>query len=105
PTCHWLYKNLVMDAAGRILPCCAAPRPDADLVFTTLDSAPDHFNSEKQRAARRVFAAPASSGSPYCARCTWDHDTVNIGAPEIRRYFQSAGLPFGRRAVRLLSRW
>ena len=24
-TRHWLYKNIVMEAAGRILPCCGAP--------------------------------------------------------------------------------
>lgn len=104
-TCHWLYKNLVMDAAGRILPCCAAPRPDADLAFTTLDAGGDHYNSDKHRAARRVFTGPASNAPPYCARCTWDHAAVNIGAPEIRRYFHSAGPPFGRRAISLLSQW
>src|SRR5260370_21632794 len=25
-TCHYLYKNIVMDAAGRILPWCASPQ-------------------------------------------------------------------------------
>ena len=30
-TCHWLYKNIVMDATGRIMPCCGAPRPDINL--------------------------------------------------------------------------
>jgi hypothetical protein len=51
--CHWLYKNMVMDATGRIIPCCAAPRPDADLVFDTFDGAsPDSFNTEKYRLAR-----------------------------------------------------
>jgi MoaA/NifB/PqqE/SkfB family radical SAM enzyme len=29
-TCHWLYKNMVMDANGRVLPCAAAPKPGAD---------------------------------------------------------------------------
>jgi len=24
-TCKWLYNNIVMDAGGRIMPCCGAP--------------------------------------------------------------------------------
>jgi hypothetical protein len=25
--CNWLYKNMVMHATGRIIPCCAAVCP------------------------------------------------------------------------------
>src|SRR5205807_10668264 len=35
--CPWLYKNIVMDANGRILPCCASPAPDKELVFSQFD--------------------------------------------------------------------
>ncbi len=99
-TCHWLYDNLVLDAAGRVLPCCAAPRPDASLVFTTFTGDGDPFNSAKHRQARSFFAgtpSPASdaTGAPYCTRCDWDHTTVNIGPPEIRRYFRAAGIGDG----------
>lgn len=108
-TCHWLYKNMVMDATGRIMPCCGAPRPDANLVFATFDAAHrDPFNSEKYRQARSFFATGASPGgaAPYCTRCEWDHTTVNIGAPEIRRYFRAADPGFfDRRSIRLLSDW
>jgi len=31
-TCHWLYKNMMMDATGRIMPCCGGPRPDIKLA-------------------------------------------------------------------------
>ena len=33
-TCSWLYKNMSVDANGRVFPCCSAPRPDADLMAT-----------------------------------------------------------------------
>ncbi|MEO8661015.1 MAG: radical SAM/SPASM domain-containing protein [Bryobacteraceae bacterium] len=109
-TCHWLYKNMVMDAHGRIMPCCGAPRPDTNLVFGALDAmGGDHFNSEKYRQARTFFRQgdkPASAGDPYCTQCEWDHTTVNIGSPEIRRYFRAADSSlFDRRALRLLADW
>ncbi len=112
-TCHWLYKNMVMDAQGRILPCCGAPRPDANLVFARFDAAGDDpFNSEKYRQARTFFrqgAAPASvpaGGEPYCTQCEWDQETVNIGGPEIRRYFRAADSSlFDRRSLGLLADW
>jgi MoaA/NifB/PqqE/SkfB family radical SAM enzyme len=108
-TCHWLYKNIVMDATGRILPCCGAPRPDANLVFATFDgNGGDPFNSEKYCQARSSFSAPAPAidGAPYCTRCEWDQTTVNIGDPEIRRYFRAADAAFfDRRGLRLLTGW
>jgi hypothetical protein len=108
-TCHWLYKNVVMDATGRIMPCCGAPKPDANLVFATVDgNGGDPFNSEKYRDARSFFSmgAPAGGDAPYCTRCEWDQTTVNIGGPEIRRYFRAADAGFfDRRSLRLLSDW
>ena len=108
-TCHWLYKNMVMDATGRIMPCCGAPRPDTNLVFAAFDgNGGDPFNSEKYRQARSFFsaAAPAGEGDPHCTRCEWDQTTVNIGGPEIRRYFRAADAAFfDHRSLRLLSAW
>jgi MoaA/NifB/PqqE/SkfB family radical SAM enzyme len=107
-TCHWLYKNMVMDATGRVLPCCGAPRPDTNLVFAKFDGAGDPFNSEKYRQARSFFAGEATpSDDPvYCTKCEWDHTSVNIGAPEIRRYFRAADPAyFDRRSLQLLSAW
>jgi MoaA/NifB/PqqE/SkfB family radical SAM enzyme len=106
-TCHWLYKNIVMDATGRILPCCAAPRPEADLVFSDINAGDeDPFNSEKYRRARACFRDAAFAGAAvfYCSRCEWDHATVNIGNPEIRRYFRAADPAFfDHRSLRLLA--
>jgi MoaA/NifB/PqqE/SkfB family radical SAM enzyme len=105
-TCQWLYKNIVMDATGRILPCCGAPGPYTNLVFATLDGNGDPFNSERYRQARSSFSAarPIFEGAPYCAQCEWDQSTVNIGGPEIQRYFRAADASFfDRRSLRLLS--
>lgn len=116
--CHWLYKNLVMDATGRVMPCCAAPTPSNHLVFTQFDAATDDpFNSPKHRQARALFAGtaeresalrvlqPAETGLP-CANCEWDQTQVNIGSREIERYFrQTDPMLFDARARRLLSRW
>ena len=110
-TCHWLYKNIVMDAGGRIMPCCGGPPPDSSLVFGTFDGeGSDPFNSERYRQARAWFSngAPpsASADAPHCTRCEWDQETVNIGSAEIRRYFRAADSAFfDRRSLRVLSDW
>jgi MoaA/NifB/PqqE/SkfB family radical SAM enzyme len=104
-TCHWLYKNMVMDATGRILPCCGGPPLDGSLEFAHVEDG-DPFNSERYRQARSLFRAGASASDnpPYCARCEWDHTSVNIGSPEIRRYFRAADAAFfDRRSLSLLS--
>ena len=108
-TCHWLYKNIVMDATGRIMPCCGGPRPDINLVFGKFEgNGSDAFNSETYRQARAWFSSGStpSASAPHCARCEWDQTTVNIGGPEIRRYFHAADAAFfDRRSLRLLSSW
>jgi MoaA/NifB/PqqE/SkfB family radical SAM enzyme len=88
--CHWLYKNLVMDAAGRVLPCCGPPRRDGASFV----------------AEAALYGAADYRRAAICERCEWDKTTVNIGAPEIRRYFRAADpLLFDRRTVTLLADW
>ncbi|MCC6265111.1 MAG: hypothetical protein IT169_16170 [Bryobacterales bacterium] len=114
--CHWLYKNLVMDATGRVMPCCAAPTPSNHLVFTEFGGASgDPFNSPKHWQARALFAGNAdrkpdaaerTGASIPCSNCEWDQTKVNIGAREIERYFrQTDPMIFDARARRLLSQW
>jgi hypothetical protein len=105
-TCHWLYKNIAMDAAGRIMPCCGAPRPDTNLVFTQFDgNGTDPFNAGKYREARAWFSA-GSPSTTHCTQCEWDHTAVNIGGPEILRYFRAADAAFfDRGSLRILSGW
>jgi len=108
-SCHWLYKNMAMDATGRVLPCCGGPRPDASLVFGRFDAgAGDVFNSERYRQARAWFAghAPAADDPPHCTHCEWDQTTVNIGSAEVRRYFRAADAAFfDHRSQLLLADW
>jgi MoaA/NifB/PqqE/SkfB family radical SAM enzyme len=108
-TCHWLYKNIVMDARGRILPCCGGPTPDDRLRFATLGSdIGDPFNSERYLQARAWFAGRTvpPDGGPHCTRCEWDQTTVNIGAAEVRRYFRTIDPSFyDRESLRILSDW
>ena len=97
---------MVMDATGRILPCCGAPDADSKLVFGRLEpEGAGVFNSERYLAAREFFATGAPSNS-YSANCEWDQTAVNIGAAEIRRYFRAADpWMFDRRSLQLLSSW
>jgi MoaA/NifB/PqqE/SkfB family radical SAM enzyme len=118
-TCHYLYKNMVMDANGRILPCCAAPRPDADLVFSIFAAGgPESFNSEKYRLARLAFSSKAAyqaerAGAnvvtdPHCVKCDWysDQATAHVDRAQIGRYLQAAGPQvFDTRSTQILTSW
>src|SRR5688572_3235036 len=83
-TCGWLYFNMTMDGAGRIMPCCMAPfKQDKNLVFANFGdgespSVLDVVNSPMARLARKAFADRANyereaavqpSNVPYCANC------------------------------------
>ncbi len=112
-TCAWLYKNLVMDATGRVLPCCYAPQPGQNMVFTHFDpSGPeplaDLFNSRTHQQARALFRTdtPVASPPPYCAHCEWDQEHVNIDKSEVGLYFRCADpLLFDSRSIQLLTDW
>ena len=98
-TCNWLYKNIVMDANGRILPCCGAPRPDLHLVFANFPEDADVFNSRDYQRVRRYFADGQVSTSaeagrvPHCEKCEWDHSHTEVGRDQIALYLKAAGLP------------
>ncbi len=118
-TCHYLYKNMVMDANGRILPCCAAPRPDADLVFSIFGAdGPEAFNTDKYRLARMAFSDKAGypaeraganvDTDPHCVNCDWysDQATAHIDRAQIGRYLKAAGPQlFDARSSQILTSW
>jgi hypothetical protein len=84
-TCSWLYFNMTMDGAGRVMPCCMAPdKSERKLVFSTFEASPalkplSIVNSPMATLARESFASPESyrvkaglrghHELPYCARC------------------------------------
>jgi MoaA/NifB/PqqE/SkfB family radical SAM enzyme len=117
-TCHWLYKVMTMEAGGRIFPCCAAPAPDRDLVFSNFDggAGADPFNSPKHRLARLFFAdaeeyrrerdARGLDREPYCVNCEWNKTTVNIDRVQIRQYLRAGGGDrFNAASLEMLCDW
>jgi MoaA/NifB/PqqE/SkfB family radical SAM enzyme len=117
-TCHWLYKSITMDSGGRIFPCCAAPRPDMDLIFSRFDDAQasEPFNSQKHRLARLFFANAEAyraereslhlDRDPHCVNCEWNKETANTGSAQIQQYLKAAGGDlFSAESLALLSSW
>jgi len=115
-TCQYLYKNIVMDGRGRIVPCCAAPQHGMELVFGNAESGTDVFNSDKYQLARQSFANPeryrrelTSAGlfqGPFCEKCTWNQDTAQIDKEHIVNYFNAVGQGvFNPASLALVGSW
>lgn len=90
PMCRWLYENLTLDGAGRLMPCCMSPTFERHLVFGNIaDAKPDAINTEEAVLSRLAFADRpafdrAMEGVPelkqsYCGRCT-ETSTPMFGA-------------------------
>lgn len=108
-TCGWLYKNMVMDANGRILSCCGAPAPERHLAFANFPEDTDCFNSQTHLRARGHFAdgplaAPGGGErDPHCTQCEWDHSHTQVGPKEVALCLQAAGLP--EETISMLANW
>jgi MoaA/NifB/PqqE/SkfB family radical SAM enzyme len=115
-TCRWLYKNVTMDANGRIFPCCGAPGPSGDLIFSNFDAnnSQEPFNSEKYRRARQFFADQnayerdrdmrSGDGEPYCVDCQWSDGQADIDSAQVAFYLRAAGNElFSAKSVAMLS--
>ena len=100
-TCHWLYRTMTMDAGGRVLPCCSAPAPQRDLVFSEQGDhgpAADHYNAPKYNSARSYFADPegyrraavAGETQPHCVKCEWNQTETNFNNSHLQNYFKGA---------------
>ena len=96
-TCEWLYKNITLDAGGRLFPCCCSPTSRQDLTFGQFEAGEGSggFNSEKHRASRLYFGdaeayrAKPLERDPYCVKCDWDRAAYPKPI-HIRQYFEGA---------------
>jgi hypothetical protein len=115
PTCEWLYKNITMDAGGRIFPCCCSPRPGAELTFGVLQPGAETeiFHTGMFDQARRFMAdpeayqreSPADRIDPYCVKCTWSREAAP-NQVQMRNYFAPLGPgAFDESTLDLLSKW
>ncbi len=84
-TCAWLYDNITMDGATRLLPCCLMPVPEwGQMVYGRFapeadTTAADVVNTNLAVLSRTAFAdrgeykrqtkALAADERPYCASC------------------------------------
>jgi len=94
PTCNWLYQNITLDGAARLMPCCMAPDHSAKrLVFANFDSERDPINPPMAVLSRLAFSNRetylersrhlAPQFLPYCASCTEKpkaYDLANVAA-------------------------
>lgn len=107
-TCKWLYSTLVMDANGRYLPCCYAPRKD-DSGYTyifgnqTDDEDTPPFNSPCYRFSRKHFVwlseltnpggiaprTPPGQAATYCVSCPSKNSTPLVSDQQSQRYLSS----------------
>ena len=109
-SCQWLYRNMIMDATGRVLPCCAAPKPGVDLVFDNFRGDSDSFNSAKYRDARHWFADPSSyvsatESNPHCVHCDWNQDTAHTDGEQVDQFLKTVPKGLFSKAVRDLLSW
>ena len=119
--CPWLYKNLVMDALGRILPCCYAPEKSTkyDYIFSTIttNQAHDHFNTDCFMQARKNIIGEQttdiqhhSEKIPYCKVCK-NRKVANIDTSEFAKYFNKYNSActtkplLSETSIRLLADW
>lgn len=102
-TCKWLYKTIVMDANGRILPCCYVPlfEDKYEYIYSPKEDETciSHFNSKSYCVSRQFLSDPrrkkrrdVGARSPYCTVCK-DKTTPLTDAAQVRFYFQ--GYCFG----------
>jgi len=92
-TCRWLYQDMVMDATGRILPCCFDPIREPTSIFGNIHTDIDPFNSINYLTSRKYFSRQRRiAHATACAACTENNSTPNINTTHLAPYFFYAGL-------------
>jgi MoaA/NifB/PqqE/SkfB family radical SAM enzyme len=90
-TCQWLYKNMVIDATGRILPCCFDPMKNPTSIFGDIRSGSDIFNTKHFVNSREYFSAPGTSFlNTACTLCPYNKSIPNINNNHLAAYLRFA---------------
>ena len=116
--CSWLHKNMVVDANGRVLTCCAPPGRDYDITAGTEAPGSPLFNSSRYQAARMSFSNPKAfvkkvgdenwDRAPHCADCSWGQgpDSVNADRSAVMDFLiDYAGETMSHEIMRDLCWW
>jgi MoaA/NifB/PqqE/SkfB family radical SAM enzyme len=114
--CRWIYTNMTVDAMGRVIPCCAAPSKNYDLVFGNVSETEEAFNSDKYLLSRQHFANPSAyqaakqlkvlNQDPHCVNCKWDQEHTNVNNEHVRQYLHAiAGDALDASAMNTLVGW
>jgi MoaA/NifB/PqqE/SkfB family radical SAM enzyme len=105
-TCQWLYKNMVMDANGAILPCCFLHKKNSTAYFSSIYNK-DIFNSDSYLEARSYFSSGKSSSHLCCHGCTAVNSLPNVNNSQIPFFFSYIDLEgtIDMDAVKRLADW
>jgi len=120
-TCKWLYSIMVMDALGRILPCCYAPRRDSGLNYVFSPESQGTFNGEYYRYSRHHFVEtseicrdggsvprlPDRQRAPYCVACQEKFGQPLINHQHLKFYFTRIGTMAGlsQESIQKIAEW
>ncbi len=103
-SCKWLYTSITMDAHGRYLPCCYAPRNNSGFTYVFATANPyggneDPFNSSYYQFSRKHFTwfdalktpegtAPRLTVGPatYCVACPDRSTPPLVNEKHLKRY-------------------
>jgi MoaA/NifB/PqqE/SkfB family radical SAM enzyme len=116
PGCEWIYKNIAMDATGRILPCCRPPFLTEDLQFADFTQDTDVYNSKKYQLVRRYYAEKETFSDcidilkdtiiPFCIVCN-DPKIPITNTHNVKDYLRTVSLfsPLSEKTISLLTAW
>ncbi|MFA5517652.1 MAG: radical SAM/SPASM domain-containing protein [Spirochaetota bacterium] len=90
-TCQWLYKDMAMDATGRIFPCCFEPLKDPSALFGNILSDINVFNSMHYVISRKYFdSSDVNFLNTACSVCPHQNSIPNINNNHLISYFSFA---------------
>ena len=120
-TCQWLYNDMVMDALGRVFPCCYVPKKQT--IYGKLKDGVDLFNTRDFKFSREYFSDPSRfkqknggytrirDGERFeptaCLTCPAKNSLPNINLRQLPAYFAYADTQavFSKESFAELAKW